>query len=973
VAEIWLLGPVQIVVERRTVDIGPPQRCAVLAALAVDAGRVVPAETLIDRVWGENPPDGARRSLHAHVARIRALHADVQVVRRAGGYVLEMPPDQVDLHRFRRMAQDRELSEALALWRGDPLTGLTGMWAARLRESLRRQHLDVVVALARAELRIGNTVGVIGPLSELADEHPFHEPLIAVLMRVLHVAGNQADALDLYTATRTRLVAELGIEPGAELIEAHQEILRGSAPQRQPVSWPHRVGVVPPPADGFQDRRVAEALPASTQVISGLGGVGKTQLAAYVARTAQVDLLIWVSAASRDAVLSAYAQTCVDLMLGLDDEAPEAAAARLLAWLATTDRSWLVVLDDVAQPADVRGLWPPQQQNGRTIVTTRRRDATLLSGRTSVEVSVFTSREAVDFLNGKLPSELADDVPGVAADLGSLPLALSHAAAYMVDQDLTCRAYRARFADRNRRLAGLFPDPGALFDISPRTVATTWTLSIEAADRLTPAGLARPLLELASLLDANGIPDTVFATPPARRYLAARLTAEPDESDIRDGLRGLNRFHLITHEEGLVRVHALLQRAVREDLPEPVVARVAADALMACWPAVDERTGQILRANSSALYQVAPAALWDCGIHPVLLRTIDSLGSAAQLSAAITLCQYLGDQAAQRLGSTHHDSLVLRNKLAGLFGDAGRLQEALACLQQLVIDVAAVLGDDHPSALDARQNLGYQYGQAGDPAKAVSALSANVAARVRVLGPDHRTVFVSISQLAYWRGKAGDSVGAVAELEALLPRAVDVLGADDMVTLDIRGNLALWLGHSGEHSRSVRAFQELIADAERILGPSHRDVSIHRHNSAYWQWQAGDVAGAADVFSAVLVQRLRIFGPKHRDTLATRHAYVCLRAETADPAQAAVALKNVLADMIEVFGDAHPSTLSARSDLAHLWGRLGDPAIAVTALTEILADQLRVLGPDHQATVTTSAKLAFWQAKSGQPVIGEGA
>lgn len=103
-----------------------------------------------------------------------------------------------------------------------------------------------------------------------------------------------------------------------------------------------------------------------------------------------------------------------------------------------------------------------------------------------------------------------------------------------------------------------------------------------------------------------------------------------------------------------------MQRAVREDLPGQAAARVAADALVACWPAVDERMGQILRANSAALYQVAPAALWDCEIHPVLLRTIDSLGSAAQLTAAITLCQNLDDEAAQRLGSAHHDALVLR-------------------------------------------------------------------------------------------------------------------------------------------------------------------------------------------------------------------------------------------------------------------------------------------------------------------------
>jgi DNA-binding SARP family transcriptional activator len=978
VAEIWLLGPVLIVADGRTVEAGPPQRRAVLAALAVDTGRVVTTETVIARVWGENPPDLARRSLHAHVARLRRLLEDcgLGLARRSGGYVLEAPADCVDLHRFRGLLDRAALAtesesavlyrEALSLWRGDPLTGLPGEWVTRVRQSLRQRHLDAVVAWAEAELRLRNTTGVIGPLTDLAHEYPFHEPLIAVLMRALHTAGNLAGALDLYTATRTRLIAELGIEPGSELLQVHQAILRGGAAaplRRRTAVWPHRVGIVPPPADGFQDRGIALGT-GRTQVVSGLGGVGKTQLAAHVARRMwqehDLDLLVWVTAASRDAVVSAYAQASADLRLG-PDEAPEAAAVRFLAWLAATDRRWLVVLDDVALPADVRGLWPPDQPAGRTIATTRRRDATLLSGRRLVDVGVFSTGEAVDFLTRILPPHLADDVPGVAADLGSLPLALSHAAAYMVDQDLTCTAYRSRFSDRNRRLSGLFPDPDTLFDASAGTVATTWLLSIEAADMLPPAGVARPLLELASMLDANGIPETVFSTGAARRYLGG----DHDETEIRDGLRGLYRFHLITHEDGLVRVHALLQRAVREGLSRPraiEVIRTAADALVECWPEVDEQSGQILRANSGALYRAGSGIPWPSGdgIHPLLMRTIDSLGSAGQLTEAIRLSHEWSEEAGRLLGPTHHDALVLRNKLAGWLGDAGLLQDAVACLQKLVIDVAAALGPDHPSAITARQNLGYQHGQAGDLAKAVVELTAALADHTRTLGRDHPTVFGCHSQLAYWRGKAGDTVGAVADLEELEPRARAVLGPQHMVTLDIRANLARWLGHSGDHARASTGFADLLADAERVLGPTHRDVSVYRHNSAYWRWQAGDRAGAAEVFAEVLTQRLRMFGSKHRDTLATRHHLACIRAEAGDPA-AVADLRDVVEDMVEVFGELHPATLSARADLADLLGELGDPVLAAATLVDVLADHLRVLGPDHESTVSTQRKLDRWR------------
>lgn len=462
---------------------------------------------------------------------------------------------------------------------------------------------------------------------------------------------------------------------------------------RRPVSWPHLVGVIPPRVDGFQDRAVAGVLDGATapggtavltQVVSGLGGVGKTQLAAAFARrmwvAGELDLLMWVSAASREAVLSVYAQASTDLVLGPDGEDPDHAATRFLAWLESTDKRWLVVLDDLTAAPDVRGLWPPERPAGRAVVTTRRRDAALLAGRNLVEVGVFTEQEAIDYLTGKLPARLANDTHGVAADLGLLPLALGHAAAYMLDQDLTCTAYRCRFADEHRRLGGLFPDEGGLFDGAAGTVATTWALSIEAANQLAPAGLARPLLEIASVLDPNGIPEAVTATDAVCKYLARQPAAvEPHQSngsqistaDVRDGLRCLHRFHLVTHDAALIRVHALVQRAVREDLPKQqviAVAKAAADALIQIWPNIDrdpEHT-QLLRVNATALHRNQPDALWETshGAHPVLLRTARSLGDAALLADAVRFTRQLSDQAVHYLGREHPDTLTFRNQWA---------------------------------------------------------------------------------------------------------------------------------------------------------------------------------------------------------------------------------------------------------------------------------------------------------------------
>lgn len=304
---------------------------------------------------------------------------------------------------------------------------------------------------------------------------------------------------------------------------------------RPPVSWPALVGSIPPSADRRvdrpADRRLADAVAdpggpgiVSCQVLSGLGGVGKTQLAAALARRLwddrQIDLLVWITATSRSAILTGYAETAARIT-GIDDPDTERAAARCLSWLNEPHRRrWLVVLDDLDEPNDLTGLWPPTSAGGRTVVTTRRRDAALLAGRHLIDVDVFTPEQAVAYLNGKLarqPQRLQETAE-LAAALGHLPLALSQAVAYILDRGprMTCARYRTLLADQRHLLADLAPH--ALPDEHRDVVAATWTLSIERADRLAPAGLVRPLLETAALLDPNGIPLEVLTSAAFAEY-----------------------------------------------------------------------------------------------------------------------------------------------------------------------------------------------------------------------------------------------------------------------------------------------------------------------------------------------------------------------------------------------------------------------------------------------------------------------
>ncbi|MHA4820179.1 NB-ARC domain-containing protein [Streptomyces aculeolatus] len=316
---------------------------------------------------------------------------------------------------------------------------------------------------------------------------------------------------------------------------------------REPASWPHQVGVIPSEARSFQHRAEADRLRAAvesggTAVLTGMGGVGKTQLAADYARAAWddggLDVLVWVTASAQSPMVSGYAQAGVELCRA-DLEDPEQAAKQFLAWLVPKPGQrpcrWLIVLDDVTDPSDLvvhpddpgkrYSLWPPASPHGRILLTTRRRDAALFGdGRWRIEVGLFAPVESVSYLTAALHAqdrtEPADQLTTLAADLGHLPLALAQAAAYLIDSGETTATYRDLLADRATKLTDLAP--GALPDEQATALAAAWSLSIDRADTLRPIGLARPMLHLAALLDANGIPQDILTGQPARTHLAQR-------------------------------------------------------------------------------------------------------------------------------------------------------------------------------------------------------------------------------------------------------------------------------------------------------------------------------------------------------------------------------------------------------------------------------------------------------------------
>ncbi|MGW3967237.1 ATP-binding protein [Amycolatopsis sp. NPDC005003] len=460
-----ILGPVEARRPDGTpVALGGPQLRGLLALLALDAGRVVSAERLIDGLHGEHPPEGAAEALQSQVSRLRRRlrdggAPDGLVEFTPAGYRLAVDPADVDLHRFERLtAQAREtpdpaaklelFTEALALWRGPALDGLADPpRAARLAEL----RLAATEDRVEAGLALGHHERLVAELRELTREHPLRERPTAQLVRALHGSGRSAEALAVFAEMRERLADELGADPSPELADAHIAVLQAAPARRVPV-----------PLTGFVARaeldRLTDALRDHRLVtLTGPGGAGKTRLAVEAAAQADGEVCFVELATTTDvprAVLAA---------LGLREQGvltPGAAAEpadRLAAGLA--DRPLLLVLDNcehvVAEAARLVRRLLGACTGVRVLATSR--EALGLTGETLVAVGplpadaaarLFTDRAAA-VAPGQAPEP--DVVTRICAALDGLPLAIELAAARL--RSLSAADVAARLGDRFRLLS----------------------------------------------------------------------------------------------------------------------------------------------------------------------------------------------------------------------------------------------------------------------------------------------------------------------------------------------------------------------------------------------------------------------------------------------------------------------------------------------------------------------------------------
>jgi DNA-binding SARP family transcriptional activator len=494
-----LLGPVELVVDGRTVDLGGPRQQVVLCALALNANRLTTVERLVDALWEASPPATARAQIHSSISALRKVlarsgHPDA-ITTRAGGYLLDVAALGLDIEEFTELvAVAREHAEAgrtaeaaaalrsaLGLWRGPALAGLESAVLQQAAAGLEERRRAAAEDLIGLDLAQGRHEELLGELRAMVTEHPLRERLHGLLMLALYRSGRQAEALEAFRAAREVLVEELGIDPGPELQDLHRAILNRDPsldPPGSAASTPPQLPRQLPAAIGdFTDRdgelaeirqRLASAVDPTRAGyavliigIFGRGGVGKSTLAVRAAHEA-ADLFpdgnLYADLQSRDddrhtaKVLARFLRA-----LGVSGSAvPDDPQERVEMYRSRlAGKRVLVVLDEASGEDQVRPLLPGSP--GCAVIVTSRARLSGLAGAYGIDVEGLDPDHCQELLAKIIGSGRLRAEQHAATDLvrfcGGLPLAVRIAGARLASRPhWSIRSLVQRLTDEARQL-----------------------------------------------------------------------------------------------------------------------------------------------------------------------------------------------------------------------------------------------------------------------------------------------------------------------------------------------------------------------------------------------------------------------------------------------------------------------------------------------------------------------------------------
>ncbi|WP_280302526.1 FxSxx-COOH system tetratricopeptide repeat protein [Nocardia abscessus] len=741
-------------------------------------------------------------------------------------------------------------------------------------------------------------------------------------------------------------------------------------------------------------------------VVTGMRGVGKTELAAAYARQLldndTVRLVGWINAETRGTLLEGLQAIAQRLGVADLDGDSETSAKQLREHLTGRQEPGLLVFDNATSPDDLRPFLPAASGTKVVITSTERTFSTLGA---PLDLGVYSRPESVRYLRKATQITDNDGAGEVAERLGDLPLALTQAAATINHLGIDYPTYLDLLAH---------PGDQAFLRIEgheyPQQVHRAISLSIATTEGPTEDpdldAAVRNLLDLVAMLSPAGVTRDLLPDYAGRRdeavarcVQASLLTRSTDRSAVvmhRLVARVLReradteqaRLRLLDNALDAIEPHLFDPEEAWEHRSEGIQLVDHIDAIIAAeFPdEVRDRAARLFRARNWACEQLIEAAdlarATDYARRTLLdsekrlgaedIQTLTARGhlgeayrAAGRMREAIDLFQQLLTVYERILGPERLETLTARRDLASTYRAWGRTAEAIDLFQQLLTDYERILGPEDGETLNVRGNLAYAYQREGRIAEAIDLFQEVLASGERVHGIEHRRTLNTRSFLAGAFLAAGRVTEAIDRFQQLLADEERLRGPEHRRSLQARGSLAGAFLSTGQVTEAVDMFQQLLTDRERILGPDHLDTLRTRIELGSALQAAGRVPEMMALFQQVAAEGERILG---RDSPfgPFNNSLAMYSQMTEQLSETATLLEQSFTEQESSQGLDHPDTLKTRSKLAHAYISAGRVTEAIDILQQLLTDRERILGPDHLDTLITRSSLAIAYVPTGR-------
>jgi tetratricopeptide (TPR) repeat protein len=571
------------------------------------------------------------------------------------------------------------------------------------------------------------------------------------------------------------------------------------------------------------------------QVLWGLGGVGKTQIAiehAYRHKDCY-KVVHWLRSEERSNLASDYADLASDLDLpekGLNEQKEIVNAVR--RWLEKNS-DWLLIFDNALDPGDIKDFMP-RGGDGRIIITSRNPDWESLAKR--IEIKVFKRPESLKFLEERTGQQDGRSAEILANELGDLPLALEQAGAYINSTSISLLDYCELFQSQRKEL---WKDEEPVIDYQ-QTIATTWSLSIDRVKEESPE--AADLLNLCSFLAPEKIPIDLFSK--GADDIPESLTAlASDTLAVNRALRSLRRYSLVDVSGKNISVHRLVQAVIRDLLKESnkFWAETALNLVNRAFPfnINDPKTWE----ETSLLL---PHALAVAG-HGEKFEV--SLKKVARLLNEVSVYKRI----------------------------RAEFPEAKSAIERAIDIDIKVFGPGHPEVAINLSNLGNVLRDLGDLQGSKKNYERALEIDLKVYGPDHPKVAIRLNNLGDVLQDLGDLQGAKKNYERALEIGLKVYGPDHPQVAIYANNLGGVLQDLGDLQGAKKNYERALEIGLKVYGPDHPNVAIRLNNLGSVLQDLGDLQGAKKNYERALEIFRKFFGENHPSTVTVRNNLALLK------------------------------------------------------------------------------------------------